>query len=441
MTASLFFLAGKNQYASDQVAGIFNQAERNEFDYHWSLIARPSQLEPAGAWRVWMILAGRGFGKTRTGAEWVRQIAEDNPNARIALVSSSLTEARSIMVEGESGVIACSPPDRRPVFEPSLRRLRFPNGALAHLFSAGEPESLRGPEHSHAWCDEIGKWPLSAERAMRCWDNLQMGLRVGADPRAVVTTTPRSVPLVERLVNHESGGSVVVTRGSTHENIGNLPERFFQAIEQEYAGTKLGRQEIEGEFLRDIEGALWSRSTLEAARDPDLGATFNRVVVAVDPPVSNTGDECGIVVAALGYDGLGRILADCSVSNARPSVWAQAVNNAAREWRADRVVAEANQGGDMVASVLRAANRELPIKLVHASRGKVARAEPIAALYEAGRVLHRTTFAKLEDQLCGLMTGGEYAGPGRSPDRADALVWALSELMLNRSPQPSIRSI
>lgn len=441
MQPSLTFFAEEEREMRELLVKALNQSEKNEFEYHWDLIARPSQLAPTGAWRTWMILAGRGFGKTRSGAEWVRKIAESNADARIALVASSLAEARSIMVEGESGIIACSPPERRPIFEASLRRLRFPNGALAFLYSAGEPENLRGPEHSHAWCDEIGKWPQSSRRAMRCWDNLQLGLRVGQRPQAIVTTTPRTVPLVERLLLGDSDGSVAVTRGSTYENVGNLPDPFFEAIEAEYANTQLGRQEIDGAYLRDIEGALWNRSTLETIRDPDTPVEYTRVVVAVDPPISASGDECGIIVAALGADGMGYILADCSVSNATPSGWANAVDVAAHEWGADRVVAEANQGGEMVEAVLRAANQGLPIKLVRASRGKTARAEPIAALYEVGRVVHRTVFAKLEDQLCGLMTGGQYAGPGRSPDRADALVWALSELMLSNSPNPSVRSI
>ncbi|MEM7688595.1 MAG: terminase family protein [Pseudomonadota bacterium] len=438
---NLSFLVGEKEAARDTVARALNQRERNGFDYHWGLQARPSQLAPDGDWRVWMIMAGRGFGKTRAGAEWVREIAESHPGARIALVASSLNEARSVMIEGESGVIACSTPENRPVFEPSLRRLRFPNGAQAQMFSAAEPESLRGPQHSHAWCDEIGKWPHSGERAMRAWDNLLMGLRVGENPQTLVTTTPRAVPLVERLMKQSDDGSVAITRGSTHENAANLPARFLQAMASEFEGTQLGRQEIGGEFLSDVEGALWTRSLLETARDVSLGAERSRIVVAVDPPVSSKGDECGIIVAALTADGIGQVLADCSLGGALPGVWAKAVNTAAQEWRADRVVAEANQGGAMVESVLRAANQSLPVKLVHASRGKVARAEPIAALYEARRVRHCGAFAKLEDQLCGLMTGGEYAGPGRSPDRADALVWALTELMLHPSAHPSVRSI
>ena len=441
MIADLSFLASEDEEVRDRVVAALSQSERNEFAYHWELMARPAQLAPPSDWRIWLIMAGRGFGKTRAGAEWVRKIAEGNPEARIALVSSSLSETRSIMVEGESGLIACSPPERRPVFEPSLRRLRYPNGALVQMFSAAEPDSLRGPQHSHAWCDEIGKWPLSGDRATRCWDNLLMGLRVTSKPQVIVTTTPRTVPLVERLLDQVDKGAAVVSRGSTYDNAGNLPRRFFEAIEDEFGGTQLAQQEIAGEFLKDIEGALWSRSMLESARETGTAPASCRIVVAVDPPASAEGDECGIIVAALGDDGIARIMADCSVEKAAPDRWADAVSKAAREWHADRVIAEANQGGAMVESVLRAADKNLPIKLVHASRGKAARAEPIAALYSAGKVRHCALFAKLEDQLCGLMAGGEYVGPGRSPDRADALVWALTELMLGRAAHPRIRPI
>lgn len=441
MNADLSFLASEDEEVRDRIVAALSQSERNEFAYHWELMARPAQLAPPGDWRIWLIMAGRGFGKTRAGAEWVRQIAEANPEARIALVSSSLSETRSIMIEGESGLIACSPAERRPVFEPSLRRLRYPNGAQVQMFSAAEPDSLRGPQHSHAWCDEIGKWPLSGDRATRCWNNLLMGLRVTSKPQVVVTTTPRTVPLLERLLGQVDDGAAVVSRGSTYENAGNLPRRFFEAIEEEFGGTQLAQQEIAGEFLRDIEGALWSRSMLEAARETGTVPGSCRIVVAVDPPASAKGDECGIIVAALGDDGIARIMADCSVEKAAPDRWAEAVSVAAREWDADRVIAEANQGGAMVESVLRAADKNLPIKLVHASRGKAARAEPIAALYSAGKVRHCSLFARLEDQLCGFMAGGEYAGPGRSPDRADALVWALTELMLGRAAHPRIRPI
>ena len=418
-----------------------DQNERNGFAFIWEYQARSQQLPPPGDWRIWMIMAGRGFGKTRSGAEWVRMIADQNPDARIALVSSSLAEARAVMVEGESGLMAICRPGHKPHFEPSLHRIRFENGAQAQLFSAAEPESLRGPQHSHAWCDEIGKWPLSHERATRCWDNLLLGLRLGRDPRIAVTTTPRAVPLVQRLIKLAASGEVAVTRGSTADNTEHLAERFMESIAREFGGTQLARQEIDGELLEDIEGALWTRSLLEHAREYGAVPQAVRMVVAVDPPASAGGDECGIIVAALGDDGIGRVLADCSISGAAPDEWAQRVADAAREWNADRVVAEANQGGAMVESVLRAADQALPVKLVHASRGKVARAEPVAALYAAGRVRHVGIFARLEDQLCGLLVGGTYAGPGRSPDRADAAVWALTELLLGRNACPGVRQI
>jgi phage terminase large subunit-like protein len=441
VSVDLEWLDQNETEAQQLVAKVLDQREKNEFPWHWQLRARPKQLPPAGDWRVWMIMAGRGFGKTRAGAEWVRAIAESHPQARIALVSASLAEARAVMVEGESGLLAICPPDQRPIFEPSLRRVRFANGAQAQLFSAAEPETLRGPQHSHGWCDEIGKWPLSHDRAMQCWNNLLLGLRLGDDPRIAVTTTPRAVPLVKRLVKQAEDGSLQITRGSTFDNAAHLPLRFLNAIESEFAGSQVARQEIAGELLEDIEGALWTRSLLKQVREGAAPPPHRRVVVAVDPPASAHGDECGIIVVALGEDGLARVLADCSVKDVAPAEWARRVADTAREWHADRVVAEANQGGAMVGSVLRAADQVLPVKLVHASRGKIARAEPVAALYAAGRVRHVGMFARLEDQLCGLLVGGSYAGPGRSPDRADALVWGLSELLLGRRALPSVRQM
>jgi phage terminase large subunit-like protein len=441
MKASLDWLADETEDVRAEIVAALTDSERQEWPFHWEMFARPEQLPPAGDWRIWLIMAGRGFGKTRAGAEWVRRIAESEPNARIALISTSLSEARAVMVEGDSGILACCPPERRPVFEPSLKRLRFPNGAQAYLFSAAEPESLRGPQHSHAWCDEVGKWPLAHDRATRCWDNLLMGLRLGDGPRIAVTTTPRAVPLVQRLLKQEESGDLAITRGSTFDNAANLAGRFLTAIESEFAGSQLARQEIGGELLSDIEGALWSRALFERSRETGEATRVRRMVVAVDPPASAHGDDCGIIVASLSEDGIARVHADCSLAKAAPDQWAAAVANAAREWAADRVIAEANQGGAMVESVLRAADHSLPVKLVHASRGKVARAEPVAALYAAGKVRHCGVFARLEDQLCGLMVGGDYAGPGRSPDRADALVWALTELLLHPATRPGIRPI
>lgn len=411
------------------VAGL-DQSELNAWPYHFRNAAHAGQLPPPGDWRTWLVMAGRGFGKTRAGAEWVRGVAEADPGARIALVGASLAEARAVMVEGESGILACCAPDRMPRFEPSLHRLRFPNGAEARLYSAAEPEGLRGPQHSHAWCDEIGKWDLSSERATRAWDNLLLGLRLGRDPRVLATTTPRSVPLVTRLLAGGAAGNVAVTRGTTRDNAANLPPAFIAAVTDAFAGTSFARQELEGELIAEIDGALWSRALLETCREPAASSPLSRVVIGVDPPASAHGDACGIVVAALGEDGIARVLADCSVEKASPERWARAVADAASAWHADRVVAEANQGGAMIASVLRMAGLEMPPRLVHATRGKTARAEPVAAAYEAGKVRHAGLFPALEDQLCGIMPAGRYEGPGKSPDRADALVWALTELLL-----------
>lgn len=412
-----------------------NDAQRRAMPTRWRHWAHPGQAPPSGHWTTWLIMAGRGFGKTRAGAEWVRFIAEELPTARIALVAASLGEARAIMVEGDSGLLAIAPPANRPRFEPSRRLLTWPNGAQAMLYSAGEPDSLRGPQHSHAWCDEIAKWDNASGRAIATWDNLQLGMRLGTQPQVVATTTPRAVPLVIRLLGT---GEAAVTRGTSSENADHLALGFVATMKRQYGKSLLGRQELDGELIEEVEGALWSRAMLEECREAAASSPPARIVIGVDPPASAHGDACGIVVVALGEDGIARVLADCSVEKASPERWARAVAQAAKVWGADRVIAEANQGGAMVASVLCAADISLPLKLVHASRGKVARAEPVAALYEAGRVRHAGQFPALEDELCGLIPGGRYEGPGRSPDRADALVWALSELMLGRKVQPRI---
>jgi phage terminase large subunit-like protein len=411
--------------------------ERRELRHHWCLYARNGQVPPEGDWHSWLILAGRGFGKTRAGAEWVRALAEADPAVRIALIGATLGEVRAVMVEGESGIMAICPPGRRPSFEPSLRRLIWPNGAEATLYSAGEPDSLRGPQSSHAWCDEVAKWENVSGQAERCWDNLMLGLRLGEHPRCLATTTPRAVPLVRRLLGEEGQG-LVRTGGPTEDNLPNLPARFLRDIRRRYGKSLLGRQEIDGDLIADLPGALWTRDLLESCREASALASPARTVIGVDPPASAGGDECGIVVCALGEDRIGRVLADASVAKATPERWARAVAQAAAAWSADRVVAEANQGGAMVASVLRAAEISLPLQLVHARVGKAARAEPVAALYEAGRVRHAGLFPALEDQLCGLVAGGRYEGPGRSPDRADAAVWALTELMLGRKTPPRV---
>ena len=410
--------------------------QRRALRTHWRLWAHDGQVPPGADWHTWLVMAGRGYGKTRAGAEWVRATAESDATARIALVGASLGEARRVMVEGPSGLLAIAPPRRRPAFEPSKRQLTWPNGATATLYSAGEPESLRGPQHSHGWCDEVGKWDQAGGRGVAAWENLLLGLRLGRAPQVVATTTPRAVALVRRLLGQ---GDTVVTRGATADNADNLPPGFLRSVQVQYGRSLLGRQELDGELIEDIEGALWSRALLEQCREDLATSPARRVVIGVDPPASAEGDACGIVVCAQGEDGIARVLADRSVRRATPERWARAVAEAARTWHADRVVAEANNGGEMVRSVLHAADIALPLRLVHASRGKAARAEPVAALYECGRVRHVGALPQLEDELCGLMAGGTYEGPGRSPDRADALVWALSELMLARRSEPRIR--
>ena len=430
----------KDEELAEHVDGM-SEGELGEFAHDFRNHAHDGQLPPPGDWYIWLVMAGRGFGKTRAGSEWVRSIADRDPQARIALVAASLGEARAVMVEGESGIIACCAPDKRPTFEPSLRRISWPNGAMATLYSAAEPEALRGPQHSHAWCDEVAKWSNGHERATRSWDNLLLGLRLGRDQRIMATTTPRAVPLLRRLLDEKRTQGLVLTNGTTRDNAANLPTKFLAAMDAEFGNSALGLQELDGLLLDDIEGALWSRALIERCRNDALGDPPLRIVIGVDPPATSRGDECGIVVCGLGAGGTAQVLADCSVERPSPERWARAVAQAAQVWDADRIVAEADQGGDMVASVLRAADLALPLKLVHASRGKAARAEPVAALYESGRVVHAGMFARLEDQLCGIMAGGTYEGPGKSPDRADALVWALSELMLGKNTRPRIRNI
>ena len=403
----------------------------------WSWWRRADQCPPEGDWHVWMLLAGRGFGKTRTGAEWVRGYAEAHPGARIALVAASLHEARQVMVEGESGLLAIAPDEARPDYESSLRRLSWANGTVATLYSAAEPDSLRGPEHSAAWCDEIAKWP----QGEAAWDNLMLTMRIGGDPRIVATTTPRGVPLVRRLMTEKG---VVTTSGSTRTNRHNLSPQWLTTMGAIYGGTRLGRQELDGELLEDIEGALWTRALVERCRvDADEIGKPVRVIIGVDPPATANGDACGIVVAALLRDQRMAVIEDASVETPPPHVWAQAVAAAAARWGADRIVAESNMGGEMVENTLRQADCTLPVVPVHASVGKARRAEPVAIAYERGQVAHAGAFAALEDQLCGLQIGGGYAGPGRSPDRADACVWALAALLegLKTGKGPGVRRV
>ena len=413
------------------LAGILPE-DRLELLESWLATARPEQLPPDGDGDVWMILAGRGFGKTRAGAEWVTAMADSHPGCRIALVGTTAHDAESVMLEGESGLLAVAGEDFAPEYRVGRRQLLWPNGSMATLFSAVEPDQLRGPQFHFGWCDELAAWPQP--RAV--WDNLRMALRLGEQPRVMVTTTPRPVPILRDLL---ALPGVSVTRGTTYDNRAHLPDSFLRGLTADYAGTALGRQELMGELLEAREGALWSRDGLEACRVPATPAALDRVVVGVDPPAGAGG--CGIVVAGLGADGLAYVMADASLDGARAEHWAAAVRAAHARFGAGLVVAEVNNGGDMVVAMLKATGQALAVKDVRASRGKAARAEPVAALYASGRVRHVGMFAALEDQMCGLVLGGGYAGPGSSPDRADALVWALTELLLGGAARPQVRSI
>ena len=411
-------------------------AQKDELAARWYGFEHDGQREPPGAWRIWLIRAGRGFGKTRAGAEWVSQIARDCPGARIALVGATKADAMRVMIEGPSGLIAVARRGEEPIWFSGRRELRFASGAVATLYSAEAGEELRGPEHHFAWCDELAKW----RRGEAAWDNLMLGMRLGEGPRVLVTTTPRTNAVMRRVM---AAPGKVETLGRTRDNP-HLPDDFVVAMVASYGGTRLGRQELDGELLEDAEGAMWSRALIERCRvDADSLGKLVRVVIGVDPPATAGGDACGIVVAALLRDGRLAVVDDASVERAVPGVWAQAVAAAAARWGAGRVVAESNMGGEMVAAVLRQADMTLPVVAVHASVGKARRAEPVAIAYERGQVVHAGAFADLEDQLCGLQMGGGYAGPGRSPDRADACVWALAALLdgLRKGRGPGVRVV
>jgi phage terminase large subunit-like protein len=411
----------------------FGKARLFEMITGWAFRARPAQTPPEAAdWKLWLLIAGRGYGKTRAGAGWVHAQAS-GPDVRIALVGPTEEEARAVMVEGASGILAVAPDGERPRWEPSLGRLTWPTGAQGFVYSAANPEALRGPEHDLAWCDEVAKWP----RGEACWDNLAFGLRRGLCPKVLATTTPRPVPLLRRLM---AQGDAATTGGRTAENM-MLAPGFAEHVTKLYGGTRFGRQELDGELIEDVEGSLWPRSLIEASRGR-APVEMRRVVVGVDPPASAGGDGCGIVVCALGPDGEGYVLEDASVSGMRPEGWARTVAAAAARWDADRVVAEGNQGGDMVESVLRSADVRLPVRIVHARHGKTVRAEPVASLFERGAARFAGVFPELEDELSGMTIGGGYEGPGRSPDRADAMVWALTELMVKRPrAEPGVRRL
>ena len=386
----------------------------------------------------WLITGGRGSGKTRLGAEWVNGLVRGLPPfsepgrryAQFALVGETLADVREVMVGGPSGLLAvCT--ENRPRYEASRRRVLWPSGAVAHVFSSEDPESLRGPQFAAAWCDELGKW----KNAEATWDMLQFGLRIGPRLKQIITTTPRPTRLMKRLL---ADPGVVRARLSTARNRENLAKGFVEALDERYGGTRLGRQELDGELIEDREDALWSRQMLVEARVREAGE-LRRIVVAVDPPACarKTSDACGIVAAGLDADGNAVVLADATLKAARPQYWAGAAVALYHRLEADCIVAEVNQGGDMVTAVIRTVDEAVPVKAVRANRGKWLRAEPVAALYAQGRVKHAGRFAELEDEMCDF--GPDGLSGGRSPDRVDALVWAVGELLPRGGAVPRVR--
>ncbi len=390
-------------------------------------------------WTIWLMLGGRGAGKTRTGSEWVRGIALGEPDfaepalRRIALVGETFADARHVMIEGPAGLLAVHARHERPTWSPSLRKLEWPNGAVAHVFSAEDPDSLRGPQFEAAWSDELAKWRHVEES----WDMLQFGLRLGAQPRQMVTTTPRPIPLLKRFL---ADPRVAVSRARTADNASNLAPVFLDTVVGRYQGSRLGRQELDGEMIEDRPDALWTREGLEIHR-LDAAPPMARIVVAVDPPATSSrrADACGLVAAGLDEGGQAYVLADESARGLKPSEWAMKAIALYRRLKADALVVEVNQGGEMVTSVIREVDPSVPVTSVRATRGKYLRAEPVAVLYNQGRVHHVGALPDLEDELCDFGPGGLTSG--RSPDRLDALVWALTELMLRERLQPRIRTL
>lgn len=393
----------------------------------WEFWARPAQLPPEISWTIWLILAGRGFGKSRTGAETVRMWAERG-GERIALLGATFADCRDVMIEGPSGVLAVSPPWNRPKWEVSKHKLTWPNGTVAMVYSADEPDRLRGPQHTKAWVDEI-----CAFRFMDAWDQLQFGMRLpGTTPQTVVTTTPRPIPILKRIMKRRG---TTVTRGSTYDNRENLHPEFFAEILSQFEGSRLGAQELNAEILDDVEGALWSRGLIERTRvlNRQMCPKLERIVVGVDPATTEGADrdETGIVVVGRGSDGHGYVLGDYSLAGS-PSQWAEAVLLAHDQSGATCLVVEVNKGGALVTANIRnycnAVGRECPrIKTVNAGAGKETRAEPFVTLYETSRIHHVGYHGRLEDQLCSWVPGETR----KSPDRMDGMIWALVELFPN----------
>ncbi len=403
-----------------------------EARYDWLSNARPEQVLPAGGdWQTWLILAGRGFGKTRTGAETIRHLIETNQARHIGLIGQSLVEAASVMVHGESGLLAVFPPHERPIFKPSQQKIYFKNGAVATLFGGNTPERLRGPQFDLVWIDEFAKFKNPDD----LYDQVMMGLRLGDQPRCIITTTPRPVPLIEKLMKDPK---TYLTRGSTFDNAANLAPSYLAQMKATYAATRLGAQELYAEVLTEREGALWNRSLIRYQTPVD--ENWRRIVIAIDPATTHhdQSDETGIMVVGLHDDGFVYVLEDLS-GRLPPTEWGTRVTEAYWRYKADRVVAEVNKGGDLVERIVKSIDPHVSYKAVRATRGKVVRAEPVASLYEQGKVFHSRPLTLLEQQICDYIPNRT----SKSPDRMDALVWAITDLMLAReaSAEPKVWGI
>lgn len=422
---------------NDFIASL-TKTELSFIQYNWQVFAHAHQLPPAEDWATWLLMGGRGAGKTRAGAEWVRAKVSGEgwagPTARnIALVGQTYADVREVMIEGISGLLAVHPPGQKPQWNPSRRRLEWASGAVARAFSSEDPEALRGPQFDAAWCDEAGKW----SNAMETFDMLQFGLRLGTKPQQLVTTTPKSTPLLKLLLQDKR---TVVTKASTKANAAFLAEAFLQQMAERYGGTRLGRQELDGELIEDREDALFARKWFEAGRLRQV-PELKRIVVAIDPPATSgkSADACGIIAAGISETADLFVLRDRSAQGLRPAAWAEHAIKLYHELEADCLLAEVNQGGEMVREVIESVDASVPVKSVHATRSKRRRAEPVALLYEQGRVHHCGVFPELEDELADFGAGG--LSNGKSPDRLDALVWAITELNRRPAGKPRLRKL